>query len=137
MFQKRCNMKRKLKSEKNNPKEIWKLINSVIPNKRSSNPPLTKLIVDNKVYKDPIAITKKFNNYFVKIQQTISNLISNTPDFEFKSYLKNPIPKTIVLNPPEPIEIFNITKILTMHVAMMIFPLFSLPSRRKKEEISS
>jgi len=81
---------------KNNPKELWKLSNSVIPNKCTSNPPLTKLIVDNKVFEDPVDITKEFNNYFVKIWQTISNQIFNTPGFEFKSYLKYPIPKTIV-----------------------------------------
>jgi len=45
--------------------------------------------VDNKVFKDAVDVTKEFDNYFLKIGQTISNQISNTPDFEFKSYLKS------------------------------------------------
>ena len=43
------------------------------------------------VKEDPILISKLFNNYFVKIDQSITNKITNLFNLDFSFYLKNPV----------------------------------------------
>jgi len=63
-----------IKQRQSNPKELWKFIKTVIPNKRSQNQhTLSNLEKDGKNFKDPADIFEQFNNYFVEIGQSIAN----------------------------------------------------------------
>ena len=96
---------------KNNPKELWKLIHSVISNKPSSTKPsISKINVDDLIIDDPLKIPNLFNDYFTKVGHSIAHEIDNTDDVKFTTYLKNSVPQTIVLTPPLPTEILNIIK---------------------------
>ena len=90
---------------KNKLKELWKFINSVIPNKHLKSLSIPKLINDDIVTDDLTEISEQFNNYFVKIGMTIANNVNKSDDSDFKSYLKHSIMATIVLDPPQPVEI--------------------------------
>ena len=76
-------------TKKNNPKELWKFINSVIPNKRPRSTSIRELIVEGKAFEDPVDISEQFNNYFIKIGQTICDNVNKSLDCNFKSFLKN------------------------------------------------
>ena len=102
---------------KNKPKELWKFINSVIPNKHLKSLSIPKLINDGIVTDDLTEISEQFNNYFVKIGRTIANNVHKSDDSDFKSYLKHSISSTIVLDPPQPVEIFNVINSLNPHTA--------------------
>ena len=93
---------------KNMPKELWKLINSVIPNKHLKRLSIPKLINDGLVTDKLTEISEQFNNYFVKIGMTIASNVNKSDDSDFKTYLKHSISSTIVVDPPQRVEIFNV-----------------------------
>ena len=93
---------------KYNPKELWKFINSIIPQKRPSNHSQPHETIDGKTFKTGNEISKQFNYYFVKIEQRIADSAAKPVDINFTSYLRNPVSPTIVLNPPLPSEILNV-----------------------------
>ena len=100
-----------ISERKNNPRELCKLIHSVISNKPSSTKPsISKINVDDLVIDDPLKISNLFNDYFTKVGHSIARAIDNTDDVKFTTYLKNSIPQTIVLIPPLPTEILNVIK---------------------------
>ena len=110
-YQKKCTTRLLFQSKKNNPRELWKLIHSVISNKPSSTKPsISKINVDDLVIDDPLKISNLFNDYFTKVGHSIARAIDNTDDVKFTRYLKNSVPQTIVLTPPLPTEILNIIK---------------------------
>ena len=51
-----------ISDNKNNPKELWKFIKSVIPNKRPGTTRVRKLIVEGKAFEDLVDISEQFNN---------------------------------------------------------------------------
>ena len=65
---------------KNKPKELWKFINSVIPNKHLKSLSIPKLINDGLVTDELTEIFEQFNNYFVKIGMTIANYVNKSDD---------------------------------------------------------
>ena len=58
-----------------------------------------------------------FNDYFVKIGHSIAESVSNQNSSDFRLYLKNSGSETIILNSPEPIEIYNAVNSLNIHKA--------------------
>ena len=106
-----------IKDKKNNPKELWKVINSAIPSKCSSFLPITKMKVGNTEVDERDEITEHFNNYFVEIGHLIAKSVSFSEKTDFKSFLKNSVSETIVLDPPQPIEVFNAINSLNLHKA--------------------
>ena len=107
-----------IKDKKNNPKELWKVINSAIPSKRSSFLPITKIKVGNSEVDERDEITEHFNNYFVEIGHLIAaKSDSSSEKTDFKFFLKNSVSETIVLDPPQPIEVFNAINSLNLHKA--------------------
>ena len=97
-----------IEERKYNPKEIWKLINSIIPQNSPSNHSLPHVTIDGKTFKTGNEISEQFNNYFVKIGQRIADSAAKPVDINFTSFLQNPVSPTIVLNPPLPFEILNV-----------------------------
>ena len=67
-----------IKEKRNNPKELWKFIKSVIPSKHSPFLPLTKIKVGNTEIVIPDKITEQLNNYFVKIGHLIAKSVSTS-----------------------------------------------------------
>ena len=103
--------------KKNNPKELRKFNNSVISSKRSVSSPPAKIKVDNIEIANPNEIEELFNNYFAEIGHLIAKSVSTTETPDFKSFLKNPVSQTIVLDAPQPIEVFNAINSLNLHKA--------------------
>ena len=101
---------------KNNPNELWRFINSVIPSKRSSPSPTTTK-VDNAEIVNLDEISKHFNNYFVEMGHSVAKSASAYENLDFKSFLKSSVSQTIVLDPPQPIEVFNAINSLNIHKA--------------------
>ena len=101
---------------KNNPRELWKLIKSVIPSQKR---PIqsTKLLTDNGVIEDPTKISEHFLNYFSEIGANITKNASVhiNNDTTFKKYLKNSVINTIILDSPQTTEVYNIINSLNPH----------------------
>ena len=93
---------------KNNPKELWKFINSVIRTNKSATSTVSKLSFGDDIVKDPAMIPECFNKYFVEIGQSIANNVTTNPNSDFKSYLTNSVSQSIYLELTQPVEIFNI-----------------------------
>ena len=89
----------------------------VIPNKHLKSLSIPKLINDGLVTDELTEISEQFNNYFVKIGMTIANNVNKSDDSDFKSDLKHSISSTIVLDPPQPVEIFNVINSLNPNTA--------------------
>ena len=78
-----------ISEQKNNPRELWKLIHFVISNKPSSTKPsISKINVDNLVIDDPLKISNLFNDYFIKVGHSIARAIENTDDVKLTTYLR-------------------------------------------------
>ena len=110
-FPKKMYYKAAISEQKNDPRELGKLIHSVISSKPSSATP-SKINVDDLVIDDPPKISHLFNDYFTKIGHSIANTIDNTDYVKFTTYLRNSVPQIIVLTPPLRTEIHNIIKSL-------------------------
>ena len=105
-----------INDKKNNPKELWRFINSVIPSKRFS-PSSTATKVDNAENVNPDEISEHFNNYFVETGLSIAKSASANENPDFKSFLKSSVSQIIVLDLPQPIEVFNAINSLNIHKA--------------------
>ena len=53
-----------------------------------------------------------FNNYFVKIGETIASSSANKVSSDFRPHLKHSTLETIVLDAPQPAEIYNLINTL-------------------------
>ena len=93
---------------KNNPKQLWNFINSIIHTKRSSTNLPFKLTLDGNETDEPGEISECFNEYFVQIGELIAKKAKLVNETNFKTFLNNSITQSIVLDPPQPNEIYNI-----------------------------
>ena len=110
--------KEALNVNKSNSKELWKIINSVIFNKRANNPLVKKLTVNNIEFKEPNSISEQFNKFLVEIGQEIANVASSdSSNDNFKTYLTKSVNSTIVFDPPNSLEIYNAINALNPHKA--------------------
>ena len=118
--------KEKIAKIKHNPKDLWKLILSAIPSKRT-NPTTTKIISDNVTVEDQSHIAEIFNRYFVEIGQSLAQNANTLDSTDFRNFLKNSVSDSIVLDPPQPNEIYNAINTLNIirHVDMITYPLIS------------
>ena len=115
-FSKKLSYNETISKHKDNPKELWKFINSLLPSKNCSTFPST-LNTDNSTLNTPNEITHYFNEYFTQIGQSIAESVPQTGKYEFKNYLSKSVPQTIALHNPEPIEVYNIINSLNLHKA--------------------
>ena len=60
-----------ISERKNNPKQLWEFINSVIHTKRTTICPLLRVNVDNYETDDPGKTSEIFNDYFVKLENQL------------------------------------------------------------------
>ena len=88
----------------------------MIPSKRT-NPTTTKITSDNVTAEDQSHIAEIFNRYFVEIGQSLAQNANTLDSTDFKSFLKNSVFDSIVLNPPQPNEIYNVINTLNTHKA--------------------
>ena len=96
-----------LELHKSNLKETWKIIREVLnqPNSKPTNIPLT---VNGALVADPITIANEFNNYFASIGPTMAATIPRA-NLHPSSYLKNPNPNSMFINPVTTNEVIDIT----------------------------
>ena len=100
-----------------NPRELWKFIKTVIPSESSTSSNPTELNVDDRTVENANEIALTFNNHFVEIGRSIAQSIRHSSEVNFKMFLKQTVSQTIVLDPPQPIEIFNVINSLNPHKA--------------------
>ena len=53
----------------------------------------------------------------LKLDHLIAKSVRTTKNLDIKSFLKNPVSQTIVLEPPQPIEVFNAINSVNLHKA--------------------
>ena len=95
------------------------LINSIIHTKRSTAISRLTVNVDSYETNDPNETSQIFNDYFVKIGESIAKKAKTMNDnVNFKKFLKNFLFQSIVLEFPQLIEIFNIIKSLNIKHAV-------------------
>ena len=100
-----------------NPRELWKFIKTVIPSKSSTSSNPAELNVDDRTVENADEIALTFNNHFVEIGRSIAQSIRHSSEVNFKMFLKKTVSQTIVLDPPQPKEIFNVISSLNPHKA--------------------
>ena len=110
--------KNALSQRKNNPKELWKFIKSVIPSKATTSSP-SKLLVNGIFVEDPFEISHQFNKYFTEVGESIAKNVADisTNKKDYTKYLKNSVSNSIFLDPPQPMEIFNTINSLNLNKA--------------------
>ena len=106
-----------INGRKNNPKELWKFLNYILPSNRANGPYPSKLIVEENIFDDSVDISEQFNSNFAEIGQSIANSADKSGDFDFKKLLDNAISSTIVLELPELLETFHAINFLNQHKA--------------------
>ena len=86
-----------LEQEKNNMRNTWKILNSIIrPN--CSKQFSEKFVSGNEVYTYPNKIGSKFNDYFANISPKLASTIKHTGK-DFSSYLQNSSDATCFFKP--------------------------------------
>ena len=84
-----------ISERKNNIRELWKLIHSVISNKPSSpKPSISKINVDDLVIDDPLKISNRFNDF---LRRLVTQLLVQLITLMMLNLL--PILRTLYLKP--------------------------------------
>ena len=94
-----------LEKEKNNMRNIWKVINSIIRPK--TNTCTDKFVSENTTYTCPIEIATEFNNYFANIGPKLASTIHHNGK-DFSSYLKQSNMSTCFFKPTNEDEVLKI-----------------------------
>ena len=97
---------------KNNSKDTWKLINTVLGKQKKTLNKNQSFSHKNTVITNPIEISERFNEYFVKIGSNISSSICNVKHEEFRTYMRSKISETLFFKPATKQEILDIGKSL-------------------------
>jgi len=78
--------------KKNNPRELWKLIKTVISTKRpTTTSSLSKLLIEDNLIDNPNKICEQVNDYFVNIGKSISKSCIKPEYITFSSFLSGPL----------------------------------------------
>ena len=89
--------KDKIDSSKNNVKELWNLVGSIVnPQKMKRATTIPKLIKDNIEHTDKQDIANVMNDYFCTIGKNLANNIKTQPT-AFKKYLTKPLLNSLFL----------------------------------------
>ena len=96
-----------LKSEKNNMRNTWKIINSIIRSK--SNTYSEKFVSKNSTITCPKEIATEFNRYFANIGPSSASTIQHSGK-NYSSYLQNSNSKTCFFKPTDEAEITKLIK---------------------------
>lgn len=102
----------KFDSIRDNSKDTWKLINTILGKKKSKFNDAQSFSYNDTVINDPIEIAEKFNEYFVKIGSNISKNVNDVNPNDFRSYMKQKASHTIFFKPATQKEILDIGKSL-------------------------
>ena len=86
---------------------MWGFINAIISGKKNTVTCPSEIYFNDSIIEDPNEISEKFNNYFVKVGQSIAANISNANDTSFKRFLTNSVSQSITLVPLNPNELYN------------------------------
>ena len=93
--------------EKNNIKNTWKIINSVI-NKKSSQK-ISRLSHNGKLIKDSLVIPELFNSYFANVGPNLARSIPSCIN-KFSDYLSDPNSHSLFFNPVTDQEVCDVVK---------------------------
>ena len=98
-----------LEQNKNDMKQTWKLINTLISKSKPGQNCSHTFVVDNKSVSDPKEIAESFNHYFSTIAQ---NIIDKIPDQNnhYHRHLKDRNNNNLFLHPVIPQDIINFAK---------------------------
>ena len=101
---------RQFEQEKNKIRNTWKVINSVLNNKKSSQS-VSSIIFDGKLINNTEQIANYFNDYFSNTGPNLASNIQPThPPLSFTDYLSNPNTNSFFFTPVNEYEIVNIVK---------------------------
>ena len=89
-----------------NPKQMWKVINSAC-NKNKKSDLIDKIKVGENIISDPQLITNIFNNHFAEVGTKVADSIPES-DKDFGDYLPPPSPESMFLRPVNEFEIRDI-----------------------------
>ena len=94
---------------KQNAKELWKILKQAIGkvNNKANLP--RSFLVDNETVSDEDAIAKGFNNFFANIGLNISHNVPASRK-SFDKYLPHHNAKSIFLDPVHPMEVINVAR---------------------------
>jgi hypothetical protein len=97
----------KFDEQKDNIKETWKLIKSLL-NKKKTNTEASRFIYNNRVINDKKEIADKFNEYFTNIGPNLSQKIQPSSNIHITDFLTGSYQHSIFLNPTDTHEIYKI-----------------------------
>ena len=99
-------------THKNNMKQLWSGIKSIITTKIKSHHMISQIRVENVDYDDPKIIADKFNSFFINVAESVQKSIPNAPK-SHRDYLKSPNPQSIFLYPCAAKEVEDIIHLLS------------------------
>ena len=128
--------KKYFEENKNNIKNIWIGINSIITSKNSKHLPPTCITSNNMTILEPQKIANEFNDFFTTISSKLKNKIRPS-ETNISSYLHNANPNSFWIKPTDKTEVMNISSLnsskscgpnsIPTHVLKIIKELISSP----------
>ena len=99
--------RRQFELYKDNIKNSWRLVNSIIRPKGSSNNPVNKLVVDGNIYEGEGEMSEIFNDFFTSIGSRIAESIPPC-NINPLSYMSGDYPSSFFMRPVSTVEIASI-----------------------------
>ena len=95
---------------KNNIRNIWKGIRSIINIKNTVSPKITQLSTNGNIIDNPLDVANTFNNFFANVGPTTERSIPKVPNISPESYLKRRLQYNFIvahISNEEVLEIIN------------------------------
>ena len=91
---------------KHNPQIIWKTINSLL-HKKTKTDFFSEIKSNEIIVDDPTEIANCLNKHFCTIGKKLAQNVQTVDDHNYKTYLNNPVPSSIFLQPTHVSEVYN------------------------------
>ena len=98
---KKMYLNREFEENKHNPRKTWKTMNSLLHNKTKTAYFPSEIKTDGIIADDPTEIANCLNKYFCTIGEKLAQNVQTNNDLNYKTYLKNPVSSTIILQPTQ------------------------------------
>ena len=98
-----------LESNKRSPQKVWNILKNAANIKNTKSEQISEMYVNDELISDELGIANAFNEYFTSIgPKKASEVGPSDYDISFESYLPDPCPSSMFMQPLVPSDIYNI-----------------------------
>ena len=89
--------KNKIDCHNNSSKNLWKTFGTILNKNKQTHRKIDNIKIGETTVNEPQKISESFNKFFSEVGTNLANKFANDKNYEYKTYLKNPADKSLLL----------------------------------------